>query len=302
MNAAVGTSTGSAAGSGTVGSKADTASYASAPTAPPVKRGIPSTGTTRRRGTNARNASSGSAAPNRSIGSDASKLVDVRPAGSGPRPARRGPGAAAAARRRGTSSAPGARRPRPTRGGTPGRRRRAGGRRRSASRGRPARVARSRIVSADDASRLASPRLSGSLVIISCASGIRTTFRLRDERSSLPRCHPHSAMPHFLTDGMRLPAPIGAALYRWRSAPEPTGDWASPRVRSGGSRVHSPSPPPRFPPTTGSLCRRATGTRPVHRPCLNVARSLGGGLESAVKEPGASGNGLSNPRCQWDFG
>jgi len=35
-------------------------------------------------------------------------------------------------------------------------------------------------------------------------------------------------------------------------------------VRSGGSRVHSPPPSPRFPPATGSLCRRSTGTRPVH--------------------------------------
>ena len=41
MNAAVGTPTGSRSGSGTVGSKAETASYASAPTAPPVKRGMP---------------------------------------------------------------------------------------------------------------------------------------------------------------------------------------------------------------------------------------------------------------------
>ncbi len=64
---------------------------------------------------------------------------------------------------------------------------------------------------------------------------------------------------------------IGAALYRWRSAPEPTGRCGgrsrSPcAVRSGGSRVHSPPSSPRFPPTTGSLCRRSTGTRPVHSP------------------------------------
>src|SRR3954452_13483512 len=60
MNDAVGTPTGSLSGSGTVRSKALTASYATAPTAPPVNRGMPSTGSTRRRVTNERIASSGS--------------------------------------------------------------------------------------------------------------------------------------------------------------------------------------------------------------------------------------------------
>ena len=79
------------------------------------------------------------------------------------------------------------------------------------------RVARRRIVSAEPARRFASPRLSGSVVDRSEASeriaapGNQTTFRLRDERSSLPRCHPHSAMPHFVTDGRPM-SPIGAAL------------------------------------------------------------------------------------------
>ena len=103
----------------------------------------------------------------------------------------------------------------------------------------------------------------------------RTTFVSRDERSCLPRCHPHSAMPHsrdrqvFRPRARRPRAPpIGAALYRWRSAPKPTGRrvslcGGSCRVRSGGSRVHSPPSPLRFPPATGSLGRRATGTRPV---------------------------------------
>ena len=62
MNEAVGTPIGSRSGSRTVVSNADTASYAIAPTAPPVKRGIPSVGSTRRRRTNARMASSGSRA------------------------------------------------------------------------------------------------------------------------------------------------------------------------------------------------------------------------------------------------
>ncbi len=68
MKAAVGTATGSRSGSGTVGSKAETASYARAPTAPPVNRGIPSIGRTRRRGTNARMAASGSGTSATSIG------------------------------------------------------------------------------------------------------------------------------------------------------------------------------------------------------------------------------------------
>ena len=68
MNAAVGTATGSRSGNGTVGSKADTASYARAPTAPPVKRGIPSIGRTRRRDTNSRMAASGSLTSAVSIG------------------------------------------------------------------------------------------------------------------------------------------------------------------------------------------------------------------------------------------
>ena len=60
MKAAVGTPTGSCSGSGTDGSNMELASYARAPTAPPVKRGMPSVGWTRRRGTKARIAASGS--------------------------------------------------------------------------------------------------------------------------------------------------------------------------------------------------------------------------------------------------
>ena len=51
-------------------------------------------------------------------------------------------------------------------------------------------------------------------------------------------------------------------------------------VRSGGSRVHSPPPSPRFPPATGSLCRRSTGTRPVHSPLFVMSAEYGsGGVE-----------------------
>jgi hypothetical protein len=60
--------------------------------------------------------------------------------------------------------------------------------------------------------------------------------------------------------------PIGAARYRWRPAPEPTGGPWKPGVRSGGSRVHSLPPPRQLPPTAGSLRRRPGGTRPDHSP------------------------------------
>ena len=110
----------------------------------------------------------------------------------------------------------------------------------------------------------------------------------RDERSILPRCHPHSAMPLSgrragLSCGgrargpcrRRLP-PIGAALYRWRSAPEPTGEPWKLAVWSGGSRVHSllvaaPASTNRWfsLPAPG-------GTRPDHSPYSDVARSLWG--------------------------
>src|SRR4029079_2056755 len=46
-------------------------------------------------------------------------------------------------------------------------------------------------------------------------------------------------------------------------------------VGSGGSRVHSLSLPLRFPPATGSLCRRTTGTRPVHSPLFVMWRDGG---------------------------
>ena len=150
-------------------------------------------------------------------------------------------------------------------------------------------------MSAVPARRLTCPRLRGSFALMSGTSvrnrsstlvaipnpaENQTTFRLRDERSSLPRCHPHSAMPHSVTDGKRLPAPIGAALYRWRSAPEPTGvPGVHPsRVGSGGSRVHSPSPLPRFPPSTGSLCQRADGYSSRSTPMFECGRSLGWAL------------------------
>ena len=168
------------------------------------------------------------------------------------------------------------------------------------------RVARRRIVSAVPARRLLSPRLSGSVMRrsfgVDGSVGTRKSendqFVRRDERSLLlPRCHPRSAVCRTLTDGPLVgPLPgcrsIGAALYRWRSAPEPTGrprrprasaSWPPPRVRSGGSRVHSPPPPPRLAPTAGSLEWRSTGTRPDRCPCSVVTREYRSGRQGVKR-------------------
>ena len=79
-------------------------------------------------------------------------------------------------------------------------------------------------------------------------------------------------MPHSVTDG----PPSAPSRPDCRSAlPSIAGALrrsllgvhvAANAVWSGGSRVHSPPSSLRFPPATGSLCRRATGTRPVHSP------------------------------------
>jgi hypothetical protein len=87
--------------------------------------------------------------------------------------------------------------------------------------------------------------------------------------------------------------PISLALCAgayWRPRLSP------PRVRSGGSRVHSLSSSSRLAPTAGSLGRRATGTRPVHSPFFvmwpGVCRRPG----ERVKRPARDGpSGARNP-------
>ncbi len=59
------------------------------------------------------------------------------------------------------------------------------------------------------------------------------------------------------------------------------------RVRSGGSRVHSPSSSSRLAPAAGSLGRRATGTRPVHSPFFVMWPGVWAGPADAVKRPAA---------------
>ncbi len=121
-------------------------------------------------------------------------------------------------------------------------------------------------------------------------AGNQNDLPSRDERSILPRCHPHSAMPLSWPTGRALAVaarcglsapcrrrrllPIGAALYRWRSAPEPTGEPWKLAVWSGGSRVHSLSSPPQLPPTAGSLRRRREVLVPITARIRDVARSL----------------------------
>jgi hypothetical protein len=95
----------------------------------------------------------------------------------------------------------------------------------------------------------------------------------------VPSAVPPSFGDAALRDRRAEVPPIGAALYRWRSAPEPTARRRPAEVRSGGSRVHSPPSPLRFPPATGSLGRRTTGTRPVHSPFFAMS------AESRVRAP-----------------
>ena len=110
---------------------------------------------------------------------------------------------------------------------------------------------------------------------------IKNDLRLRDERSCLPRCHPHSAMPHsrdrrvgrgFATAADRR-CPVSLALCAgayWRPRLAP------PRVRSGGSRVHSPSSSFRLAPTAGSLGRRRDGYSSRSQPAVrDVAAEYG---------------------------
>ena len=84
----------------------------------------------------------------------------------------------------------------------------------------------------------------------------------------------------------RLP-PIGAALYRWRSAPEPTGEPWKLAVWSGGSRVHSLSSPLQLAPTAGSLRRRREVLVPITariRMWAGVYGRAGGCVKSGAGE------------------
>ncbi len=89
------------------------------------------------------------------------------------------------------------------------------------------RVARRRSVSALLASRLAWLRLSGSGVVIAGPRESDTTDRPRDERSCLPRCHPHSAMPHSRDRRVGFPTdrrcPVSLALCAGAYLGDPVG-------------------------------------------------------------------------------
>jgi hypothetical protein len=129
------------------------------------------------------------------------------------------------------------------------------------------RVARRSSVSALPARRFASVRLSGSFVVMSVASArpvrareSNTTSRPRDERSCLPRCHPHSAMPHSVTDG-------------------PSTD--------------DPSPTDRRCPLSLALCAGAYLPRPLP---LRSVRRLPGPF-TAVVAPVSTSHRLSVPTC-----
>ena len=295
MKAAVGTPTGSCSGSGTDGSNMEIASYARAPTAPPVNRGMPSVGWTRRRGTKARIAASGSPPSTVSNGrsgvyvgtvtgrvwmracavadleqparTDAQERIAAEPLAALDRLEEVGRTAVVEAEERADR----------------------------ASRGRPGAWRAGGSCRRWRRSRLACARLIGSAVLIARPRESETTLSSRDERSCLPRCHPHSAMPHLRdrrpgrwTWRSALPCIAGALRRSLLAGAAACGR----RVRSGGSRVHSLPSSLRFPPATGSLCRRSTGTRPVHSPLFVMSREDGRprrGRQALGRTPARSG-------------
>ena len=156
-------------------------------------------------------------------------------------------------------------------------------------------------MSASRARRFASVRLSGSVVSSSSAASKNqerpfvsgTKGRAFRGATLIRRCRT------LVTDGLAAVdaaadrrCPVSLALCAgayWRCAAHRRA-----AVRSGGSRVHSPSSPPRFPPATGSLCRRSTGTRPVHQPVLrDVGGSLGGRPRSVKRRQAGPAAGRS---------
>jgi hypothetical protein len=71
-----------------------------------------------------------------------------------------------------------------------------------------------------------------------------------------------------VTDGRVVTLAIGAALYRWRSAPEPTG-WVAGAAVAFGPEAPGPIPcrrRPGFHQPPGLSADVSTGTRPVHCP------------------------------------
>ena len=265
---------------------------ASAPTAPPVNRGMPSAGRTRRRGTKSGSRRAGprpaaSRPADRRIGRDRDRprLDPGQPVAHVEQAPRPTPG---------TSSVPVVRRPRPTRAGRPARRRRDGGRLRSASRGRLGawRAAGSCRRSRPGASSGQAQRIGGVMRPASenaerpfvsgtnsrafrGATLIRRCRTLADRRVRVSPRFVRSALPVSL-------ALCAGAYWRLRLAP--------PRVRSGGSRVHSPSSSSRLTPAAGSLGRRATGTRPDHSPFFVMVRGVWPSGHGPVKQAAVRGS------------
>ena len=131
------------------------------------------------------------------------------------------------------------------------------------------------------------------VVIACCASRIKND-RFVPGRKVVPSAVPPSfgvcrTRCDRRADGVSTAAdrrcPISLALCAgayWRPRLSP------PRVRSGGSRVHSLSSSSRLAPAAGSLGRRATGTRPVHSPFFvmwpGVCRRPGGRVKRRARD------------------
>ena len=135
-------------------------------------------------------------------------------------------------------------------------------------------------MSALPARRFTSPRLSGCWMDIVPRTSRDNETDLRplgtNGRLDHPRCHPTSALPRSpdRRDGgsvrSALPA-IAGALRRSLLAPALPARSVRRLPGPFTARRH-----PGLPPTAGSLCWRATGTRPVHSPPLQLRRSLRG--------------------------
>ena len=157
------------------------------------------------------------------------------------------------------------------------------------------RVARSRIVSAPPARRLASVRLSGSVIACPSFGGSsarepaapenqETTF-ISSGRKVVPSAVPPSfgGVPHSDRRTSRVSPPdrsIGAALYRWRSAPEPTCRPRLGRLAFGpvapGSIRRRRHPGLHQPPGLWNGARRVLV--PIKARLRDVARSLGAAI------------------------
>ena len=93
---------------------------------------------------------------------------------------------------------------------------------------------------------------------------------------------------------MSPPPPIGAARYRWRSAPEPTGEDVVLGFRSGGSRVHSPPSSFRLRTDRRISVSTCDGYSSRSQPLFVMWRGVWARRAERVKRPGAGHEGSAS--------